>query len=723
MKRSYLYLLAVLGVLALAGCSSNKFTNPNASGPRAKIEAVKIDADHAIDRIVVFYDNPSALDELLSNLGGGKVLDSMPALKAALVELPDGLDASHALGKLSSTKINGIRLAQPDFLHPRPEPVNSSAIQELSLNDPLEAQKWDHDVMQAAAAWATDVDGAGTHPDGSGVVVGVVDTGIDEAHPDLAGAFVNGYDATGCIVPMGGTIPPGTDASTGQIHGTHVAGIVAARGNNGQGVAGVAYNAKLMDLKVFCGSYTDDWTIASAIMAAILDVDGDGITPNVITMSLGGKGYGQVLKSTIDMALQQKVVITVAMGNSYQDEVEYPAGYPGIIAVGATNASDEKADFSTSGGHISVSAPGVDILSTWPRFDEDTNGTPYLYYRISGTSMATPEVAGAAALVKQFLPNATAYEVKRLLESTADDIGAPGFDRETGYGRINLKKLVDKVHDVLSGAATLDQGGTALVSVTTLNKYDSDGDGAITASDTTYPLGAVDVSLFKDGKLAYVAKTDYGGVATFTSIAPGDYQVMVSGQDMTDGNSYDFWPYERVSWDADGDSGNGITLGSLTVNAGPNDNMGSPDVLNATLNSTMKVTLDWTGGGDLDLAINEYDPASGNMVWSTAKTATPLWGTFSADDTGGDTTHASESYTLNDVHYPSPAGDWYNISIDASNATVGTTATLTIEVNGHTYSYGPLPITPGSTADSNLGSIYEALYDAMQNFDNMPCIY
>ena len=337
--------------------------------------------------------------------------------------------------------------------------------------------------------------------------------------------------------------------------------------------------------------------------------------------------------------------------------------------------------------------------------------------------MATPEVAGAAALVKQFLPNATAYEVKRLLESTADDIGAPGFDRETGYGRINLKKLVDKVSDVLSGAATLDQGGTALVNVTTLNKYDADSDGTVTsAGDHPFPLPAVDVSLFKDGKLAYVAKTDYHGVATFTSIAPGDYQVMVSGQDMTDGNSYDFWPYERVSWDADGDAGNGVTMGDLTVHPGPNNNLSTPDEINSTLDSTMRVTLKWTGGGDLDLAIGEYDPASGNTVWSTTKTG-GLWGTFSTDDTGSDTAHASETYTLNDAHYPSPAGDWYNISIDASNATVGTTATLTIEVNGHTYSYGPLPITPGSTAGSNLWYIYDALYDAMQNFDNMPCIY
>jgi len=725
-RKNLLLIVAVAAVAALAGCGHTPTVAPGSQdGPVVKVAAVRIDAEHATDQIVVRYDGPGALDALLDALGGGRVLDTQPAASAALVELPGDLDAAHALGKLASNPVAGIRMAQPNFLHPLPEPQGSaSVLSAQGLNDPLEAQKWDHDIMQAASAWATDVDGGGTTPDGSGVVIGVVDTGIDGTHPDLYGAFVNGYDATGCLDLPNNVIPPNYDATyPGEIHGTHVAGIAAARGDNGQGVAGVAYNARIMDLKVFCGGYASDWDIADAIISAITDYDGDGITPDIITMSLGGKGYGWFFKFAIDMALENNVVVTAAMGNSFQDEVEYPAGYPGIIAVGATNARDEKTDFSTSGGHISVSAPGEDILSTWPTWDLDSTGRPYLYYRISGTSMATPEVAGAAALVKQFLPDATAYEVKRLLETTADDIGPPGFDRGTGYGRINLKKLVDRVHDILAGTAELEQGGTAMVSVATLNNYDADEDGTITsAGDVPVPLEAVDVSLFKNGRLAYVAKTDYRGIATFTSIAPGDYQVMVAGQDVLDWSSYAYWPYERVSWDADGDPGNGVTMGQLTVNAGPDNNVAAPDTIFASLNSEMKVTLSWTGGGDLDLAISEFDPASQASYWSTAKTG-GIWGSFSADDTGESTTSASETYVLSDLHLPTPAGDYYAIGIDATNATRGATATLTLEINGKKFSYGPIVVIPGSGPDENAMSIMRALYYAYQNFDNYPCIY
>jgi len=724
MKRIHLHLLMLMGIFVFAACS-NGFVANRQSSPHYKIAAVQITAKHATDQIVVHYQDSTALENLLAELGGAKLLGKIEQIHAALVQLPSGIDASHALGKLARERVEGIDIAEPNYIYTLPEPAGSSSLLSTqSLNDPLETAKWDHAIMHAAEAWATDVDGAGTTPDGTGVVIGVVDTGIDGTHPDLAGAFVNGYDATHCLQLPQNIIPPNYDASYPQeIHGTHVAGIAAARGDNGQGVAGVAYKAKLMDLKVFCGGFTDDWTIAEAILASINDADGDGIIPNVITMSLGGKGYGWVLKRAIDSALQDNVAITVAMGNSFQDEVEYPSGYPGVIAVGATTPDDEKADFSTSGSQISVSAPGVDILSTWPTWDLDAGGKPYLYYRISGTSMATPEVAGAVALVKQFLPNATAYEVKRLLETTADDIGPSGFDRGSGYGRINLKKLVDKVHDALAGTYSLEQGGTAVISVTTLNNRDTDNDGTITsANDTPVPLAAVDVSLLKDGKLAYVAKTDYNGIATFTSIEPGTYSVLVAGQDVNDWNGLAYWPYERVSWDADGDPTNGATMGSITVNSGPNNNIANPDTLDATLNSTLKVTLEWTGGGDLDLAVNEYDLSSNSLVWSTAKTG-GIWGTFGADDAGADSTHAVETYTLNDIHLPTPAGDYYAFSIDATNVTTGTTATLTMEINGKTLTYGPIPIVPGSNPGNNEWAIVDDLYNANQNFDNLPCIY
>ncbi len=719
MKRIHWTLILAAGLLT--ACSAPSATRPKAGPDRALARPVAITADHAPDQIVVGYRDPADLDAVLKALGGGRVLKRIDALKAALVELPAGLDVSHALGRLRGNKVPGLRYAQPNFKHPLPKPQGGAAVQ--SLNDPLEAQKWDHDVMQAAAAWATDVDGVGTNPNGAGVVIGVVDTGIDGTHPDLAGAFVNGYDATGCLGLSNDVIPPGYDASQRQfIHGTHVAGIAAARGNNGLGVAGVAHNATLMDLKVFCGQFASDFAIAAAITAAITDTDGDGVVPDVITMSLGGKGYGQVLKDAIDSALtgynvvtgdvlthyddgtaggtagdgipDRTVTLTVAMGNSYQDEVEYPAGYPGIIAVGATNARDEKADFSTSGAHISVSAPGVDILSTWPSW------TGQLYYRISGTSMATPQVAGAVALVKQFLPSASAYEVRRLLEATADDLGPAGFDRGTGWGRINLKKLVDKVHDVLAGTASTEAGGTAVVTVATQNYG--------------VPVPYSDVQLLQGGVVKYLAKTNDNGQAIFTQIAPGTYDVMVAGEDVTDANAWALWPFERVSWDADGDPSNGVTLGTLAVS--PGGTLAAPDALTATLNSTMKVTLKWDSGTDLDLAIWEYNPSASGFQWSTAKTS-GLWGTFSGD-ADGSSPPASESYTLNATHLPTPAVGYYRISVDATNATSDAYVTLTLTMNGVTKSFGPIPVAAGSDPVTNFWKIFGALLEARAGFDN-----
>ena len=689
------------------------------------------------------YEERENLDALLSLLGGGQVVKELPELKAALIELPAGMEAGQALGKLKRERLSGLRYVQPNYTHPYPTPVENAAT--LSLNDPLLAQKWDHDIMQAADAWATEI--GGNYPTGAGVVVGVVDTGIDGTHPDLAGGFAFGWDAVGCSTS--GAIPPGMDASMGQTHGTHVAGIAAARGDNGQGVAGVAPEATLMDLQVFCGGSTTDFVIAEAVIAAIYDLDGDGVVPDVITMSLGGKGYSQVVKDALDSAMtgynvvtgdvisgyddgtsggvagdgvpDRTVTVTVAMANSSQDEVFYPAGYPGVIAVGATNARDEKAGFSTSGSHISVAAPGVDILSTWPTWYMDPTGRPYLYFRISGTSMATPQVAGAVALVKQFLPGATGYEVRRLLETTADDIGPAGFDPETGWGRINLKALVDEVANVVGGAST-EQGAVAAVRVLTKNAYDSNFDGVIDTSDERMPIPAVDVQLLQGGEVRYLAKTNDDGLAYFVNIAPGTYDVMVAGQDITDGLSMAIWPHERTSWDADGDASNGVTLGQLSVTAGDDFASASASPLEAELNTTFEVTLEWTGGGDLDLAVLEYDPASFGAAWSTAKTGA-LWGSFSGDDDGSNSASASETYTLADTHYTSLASWWYQISIDATNAAVGTTATLTLTMNGITKSSGPIPVTPGTTANDNDFPISLNLFFSGAGFDNWLTVY
>lgn len=779
------YLALGLGLL-LAACTQQ----PSQVREPVKIQAVPITAEHVPNQIVVGYFEESDLEAVLQALEGGRVKAKLPQLRAALLELPAGLDASHALGKLAGKGQLRLRYAQPNYTHPHPEPVQKLGSQ--ALNDPLEAAKWDHQVMQAQAGWDTVVDAAAApndKPTGNGVVIAIVDTGIDGTHPDLSGQawttppvpagakMVRGINAwtiagnPGCSSTPA-IIPPNFDATNGiDIHGTHVAGIAAARGNNGQGLAGVAYGAKLMDLKVFCGGSTDDFTLAVAVVFAIYDVDGDGVTPDVMNMSLGGKGYGQVFKDAIDAATSgyaidgfggispavtlpcydgpdcttagddgipdRTVTIVAAMGNSGQDELSYPAGYPGIIAIGATDGQDQKASFSTMGGHISVGAPGVDILSTWPTWDLKANGQPYLYYRISGTSMATPQVAGAAALVKQFFPGYSAYQVRRILETTTDDIGPAGFDRGTGYGRINLKKLADKLAAIKAGTDTTDyRGGAARVDVATLNKFDSNGDGVVDSSDVAFPLNVVDVQLLQGGVVKYQAKTNYycltlacpvgdvRGAAFFNQIAPGTYDVLVAGQDNTDSAGFAFWPQERVS--------KPLATGVLTVT--PGTSVASPPTYSATLDSTMTVELTWTGGGDLDLAVLEFNPDTdpgapvvSDFQWRAVKAYAPdgvvaggLWGTFSADSLNGS---APETYTLNATHYPTPASNYYLISINARNATVGTTAYLKITLNGVTKTSGPIPITPGSGVAANFSKIFAYISAANLGFDNIVAIY
>ena len=128
--------------------------------------------------------------------------------------------------------------------------------------------------------------------------------------------------------------------------------------------------------------------------------------------------------------------MVAAMGNSGNNSVSYPAGYVGVIAVGATDQNDQRPYFSQYGPHISVSAPGVQIYSTWPGNS---------YREESGTSMSCPTVAGLAALVLAYRPNLTPAQVKTKIEQNADDLGTPGFDNYYGYGRINVLRTINAI--------------------------------------------------------------------------------------------------------------------------------------------------------------------------------------------------------------------------------------------------------------------------------------
>jgi type VII secretion-associated serine protease mycosin len=255
--------------------------------------------------------------------------------------------------------------------------------------------------------------------DASSQVVAVVDTGVDTTPPDLAGRTVAGYNV---IVP--GSAP---DDAAG--HGTFVAGEIAAGGNDGTGIAGVIWNGRVMPVKVFADGSTSayDSDIATGIVWAV------DHGARVINLSLGGPANDPLLHAAVQYAANRDVVVVAAAGNTGDNTAQYPAAFPEVIAVGATDSAGNLTDFSTYGNWIAVAAPGFDIMSTYP-------GNQYAIG--SGTSFAAPIVAGIAALVRAQNPALTEAQVGDRLRSSARDAGPRGFDPYYGHGVIDAARAL-----------------------------------------------------------------------------------------------------------------------------------------------------------------------------------------------------------------------------------------------------------------------------------------
>jgi thermitase len=220
-------------------------------------------------------------------------------------------------------------------------------------------------------------------------------------------------------------------------HGTHVAGIVAAA-HNSTGVAGVCPDCSILDAKVLNDSGSGS---SSAIANGINWAVENGA--KVINMSLGQRVSSRVLETAVNNAWNKGVVIVAAAGNAGTQAKIYPGAYPNVISVAATDNNDKKASFSTYGKWVDVTAPGVDVYSTFPihPFVLGTqNGRSMGYDIASGTSMASPIVAGTAALAWSSHAGATNTSVRANVESTADKITGTGTD--WAHGRVNACRAV-----------------------------------------------------------------------------------------------------------------------------------------------------------------------------------------------------------------------------------------------------------------------------------------
>jgi len=359
-------------------------------------------------RSIVVFDGTAASNATIKHierLGGVKV-KNLPMIDGAVVYLPSKA-AERAVAGLA-----GVKRVEPDLV--------VRALAKPAPRQPAQVLPWGVDRVNADAVWSSYT--------ADPVKVAVVDTGIDTGHPDLIGNLKGGMSA----------VPYTASYNDDNGHGSHVAGTIAAA-NNSIGVIGVAPAADLYAVKVLDrhgSGYLSDiidglqWVVAH-------DID-------VVNMSLGTSVYSASFDSAVQQTVASGVVVVAAAGNSgpYANSVGYPAKFAGVIAVSATDSSNIIASFSSRGSQVDLAAPGVSVYSTYKRQS---------YATLSGTSMASPHVAGVAALVltspigADDLDGDGAWdpnEVERRLERTAQDLGAAGFDTNYGNGLVRADVAV-----------------------------------------------------------------------------------------------------------------------------------------------------------------------------------------------------------------------------------------------------------------------------------------
>jgi thermitase len=388
---------------------------------------------------------------------GGKVKKTIPEIGVQVVKVPKGQAKEKAKAYSSKAKV---AYAEPDFV--------AEAMGDP--DDPGFGYQWGLATVQAPQAWDVTTGS-------SSINIAILDTGVDLDHPDLADKIVANVNFS-------------TSATADDLygHGTHVAGIAAASTDNGIGVAGLGYSANIMNVKVLADN---GGGVYSSVASGIIWAADNGA--DIINMSLGGTADSQALEDAVNYAWSKGVVVVVAAGNNGKSDPFYPASYTNCIAVAATDANDEKPLWSNYGDWVDVAAPGREIYSTLA-------GNCYGY--MSGTSMASPHVAGLAALVFATVSDMNGDgklndEVRSRMEATCDNIGVSGI----GHGRINAARAVGGVPvlpGTISGQVTDAGDGSAISGVRV-----SDG----TRYGFTYPPS---------------------GKYTIDGVPPGAYQVVAS---------------------------------------------------------------------------------------------------------------------------------------------------------------------------------------------------
>lgn len=576
-KRFSKWAVAALTVL-LAACQAPITETPEVnkphqpSQPDVSSEVAQMGRlQYVRNEVVLRYQNMASLKSVVAQMDG-ELLDTLPQINLALVRVKGDAYKTANLYKQQ----RGIAYIQPNAVAIRKNPivedagsVASAGVASDQVFDEHPQYALDPRHLNAKAAWDAGLTG-------KGVTVAIIDDPADVSHPDLKANWVGkAYESADDKVFTSAEEWVKRVSNPSNSHGTFVASSVSSP-KDGKGIVGVAPESKFMPVAIFGpqGSYSD-FVIAKAIIWA---VDNDA---QVLNNSWGGGPGFRANKDAFNYALSRDVTVVASAGNSYRDEYQFPAGLPGLIASSALNAANEKATFSTAGRHISTGAPGHSILLARPTWQEGG------YRLISGTSFSGPYTAGVAALILQKCPQATPYQVRRLMETNADSsIGTNpnGFDRDTGWGRLDAGKIAQHLTDC---SKLPEKGSTVAVNV----QYQEG-----TEEGTGY---MADVLLrqkgFKPGDSTdptpwYMGKAIKNGQAVFSEIAPGEYDVYIAGTDL--------------SITGDSPETRGTYMGTLTALSGSTRN--KPNVLSVKIDTKIP-------------NLNPTDPYEPNDVIKDAK--------------------------------------------------------------------------------------------------------
>lgn len=433
------------------------------------------------------------------SLVSGITLQYVPETDEYVVKVPLGMNENSLATQLMSS--GDFQYVEPDWIvYPIATP-----------NDPQYASQWHHPRINAPTAW--------NHFTGNGsVIVAITDTGVRRTHQDLSSQLVSGANsATGTVIPQseGGLV----DDIHG--HGTHTAGIAGARGNNGLGVSGVNWDAKIMPIRVT--NSTGGGSSITALTAGARWAADNGA--RVISTSYSGVDSAAVQTTGNYIKYTRNGVYCWAAGN---DNTARTVDHVDVTIVGASTSADTKASFSAYGVAIDVFAPGVDILSTY--YSSDSS-----YVLMSGTSMACPCAAGLAALITGTNPALTAQEVETILYQTCFDLtaapGGVGNDGYWGWGRVDAQAAIQRSYNTKPFAASsltmirglLTGGGVAQLSASD-NQYATFGQTPIATPGVpiVIELGAVSTNK-QIARIDFVIESSASNNLVFQTVQLFDY--------------------------------------------------------------------------------------------------------------------------------------------------------------------------------------------------------